>query len=159
MAKKISGEAKKEIAFSLYMNFETQQEIAEKVGVSRQTIGKWIDDNRWADRRAAKTISRPELSNRILKLIADDLEKLNDNSDEGINSSMVDRLTKLASLVEKLDKKAGVVETIEVFIAFGKWLQYQTTIDPELDAEFVKRVNEYQNRYINELMNNKNASK
>ncbi len=149
-----SNEAKKEFAQALYFNNTPQTEIAEKVGVSRPTISKWINEGGWAERRAAKNISRPELANRLLKSISDLIDKVN-NADDGKNTmtpAVVDQLSKMAAAVEKLDKKAGVVETIEVFIAFGKWLEYQRTIDPSLTPELVKTINEYQNKYINDLM-------
>lgn len=153
MAKQASKEAQREFAFALYMNNATQGEIAEKVGVSRQTVNKWISDHGWAERRAAKTISRPELANRLLASIAAEIDRLNEkDDDEGISAGVIDKLTKMAAIVEKLDKKAGLVETVEVFIAFGKWLQYQSTIDPELTPELLKAINDYQNKYIAAIM-------
>ena len=159
MAKnQMNREAQKEFAFALYMNNEPQAVIAEKTGVSRQTISKWINDNGWAERRAAKTISRPELANKILKSIADEIDRLNEPEDTGgITAAAIDKLTKMAAMVEKLDKKAGVVETIEVFIAFGKWLQYQSTFDPELTPELVRAINNYQNKYIAYIMGERAA--
>ncbi len=38
-------------------------------------------------------------------------------------------------MIEKLDKKANVVDVIEVFMAFSKWIEYRSTIDPEVTPE------------------------
>lgn len=147
-------QAAKDYAYTLYMSGTTQKEIAEKTGVSRQTINKWVADNGWEVRRAAKTISRPELANRLLKSIADEIECLNNQEGdrEGITPATIDKLAKMAAMVEKLDKKAGIVESIEVFIAFGRWLQHRATVDSELTPGLLKAVNTYQDLYISELM-------
>lgn len=148
-----SRDAQKEFAFALYMNNEPQSAIAEKVSISRQSVNKWIAEGGWAQRRAAKTISRPELANRLLTSIAAEIDRLNEREQsDGIAAGVVDKLTKMAAIVEKLDKKAGLVETVEVFIAFGKWLQYQSTIDPELTPELLKAINDYQNKYVAAIM-------
>jgi len=161
MTKKTTVPAdKKDWALALYMNGVAQGEIAEKVGVSRQTINKWISDGGWAERRAAKSITRPELANRLLKAIADEIERLNDkdtkeDKDGIISAGVIDKLSKMAAIVERLDKKASVVDAIEVFIAFGKWLQYRAESDPELTPELIKAINRYQDYYVSELLGEK----
>ncbi len=148
-----------EFAFALYMNNTAQGDIADKVGVTRQTVGRWVNENGWAERRAAKNITRPELANRLLAAIATEIERLNEKSSSGedrdISAGVIDKLSKMAAIVEKLDKKASVVDAIEVFIAFGKWCQYRATIDPELTPELIKAINKYQDLYISELLGDK----
>lgn len=151
----LTREAAREYAFTLFMANTPQKEIAEKTGVSKQSINRWVAEGGWAQRRAAKTISRPELANRLLKNIADEIDKLNNSAiegGEGITPAAIDKLTKMGAMIEKLDKKAGVVESIEVFMAFAHWLQNRATIDPELTSELIKIVNTYQDKYISELM-------
>ncbi len=160
MAKKTSKNAgQEEFAFALYMNNTPVNEIAEKVGISRQSISKWISKGGWAERRAAKNITRPELANRLLAAIATEIERLNEktdkNDDSGISNGVIDKLSKMAAIVEKLDKKASVVDAIEVFIAFGKWCQYRASIDPELTPELIKAINKYQDLYISEMLGDK----
>ena len=62
-------EEKKELARLLYMQGDTQKTIAEKTGISAQTITKWVNDNGWSEQRAAQNISRPELVNKLLRTI------------------------------------------------------------------------------------------
>lgn len=152
--------AQKEFAHALYMNNTPQGEIAEKVNVSRQTVNKWIKDGGWAERRAAKNITRPELANRMLAAIADEIDRLNKKDEENgedakVTAGAIDKLSKMAAIVERLDKKASVVDAIEVFIAFGKWVQYRASIDPELTPELIKAINKYQDLYISELLGDK----
>ena len=52
MATDLTIAQKKEYAGVLYLKDNlTQQEIAEKVGVSRQTLSKWIKAEKWEERK------------------------------------------------------------------------------------------------------------
>lgn len=42
-------------------------------------------------------------------------------------------------------------------MAFGRWLEYQAETDPEITAEFRKKVNKYQNKYILGLLGSRFA--
>ena len=68
-----------------------------------------------------------------------------------------DKLAKLAAVVEKLDKQANVVDAIEVFMAFSKWLEFRSQTDPEVTPELIKAINKYQDKYIIESMGSKLA--
>ena len=70
-------------------------------------------------------------------------------------NSLGDKLAKLSTTIERLDKKASVVDVIEVFMAFSKWLQFQSQFDDEITPELIKTINKYHNRYINELLQTK----
>ena len=47
-------EKSKELARLYYLNGDTQKLVAEKVGVSRVTINKWVSDGGWDTMRMAK---------------------------------------------------------------------------------------------------------
>ena len=143
MATKKEREQQREHARLLYMQGEPQKSIAEKVGVSPQTVTKWVNDNNWEQARAAANITRPELVNKILNSINVLLEDLaNDPSPEKTAAS-ADKLVKFAATVERLDKKTSVVDVIEVFMAFSKWLQYRMSFDPNVTPELLKTINHY----------------
>ena len=148
MAAKKELDNKKELARILYMNGETQQVIADNVGVSRITVNKWAKEALWKEQRAAKTITRPELINIDILL-----EKANKSENPEEIAGLGDKLAKLAAAIEKLDKKTGVVETYDVFIRFGRWLELQMDLNKEVTAELVKMVNKYQNLYIQSQLN------
>ena len=145
-------EEKKEYARMLYMGGENQISIAEKTGISRQTISKWIQAEGWDIKRAAASITRPELVNNILTAIAKELEALNSEKDPLKVASAGDRLSKLAATLEKLDKKANVVDCVEVFMAFSKYLQGKAETVYEITPDFMKLVNRLQDSYVNYLL-------
>lgn len=129
-----------------------QQEIAEKVEVSRVTISRWCNDDGWKEVRAAKSVTRPELVNKLLITIDTLITQVNGSNDPALIAGLGDRLAKLSSVIEKLDKKANVVDVIEAFMAFSKWIEYRSSIDPDVTPELIKAINKYQDIYITEQM-------
>ncbi|WP_276910489.1 DUF1804 family protein [Hallella colorans] len=145
-------EKKKSLARSLYLAGMEQNEIAEKVEVSRVTISKWCNADGWKEARAAKNVTRPELVNKLLLTIDKLITEVNESEDPSLLAGLGDKLAKLSSVIEKLDKKANVVDAIEVFMAFSKWLEYRATIDPSVTPELIKTINKFQDMYLTEQM-------
>jgi hypothetical protein len=148
-ATKKEMEAKKELAYMLYMQHIPQKDIQERCGIgSNKTLTKWIKDGEWEGKRAAKTITRTELINKTLGQIntmLDDPEKFN-----------ADQLSKLAALIERLDKQNSPIIIMDVLMSFGKWLQVQTATDPGLNLDFIKMLNKYQDLYVTQKLNGHN---
>ena len=128
------------------------QEIAAQVETSRQTLSKWCAEGAWKEARAAKNITRPELVNKLLLTIDNLIENVNQSNDPTLIGSLADKLSKLSATIEKLDKKANVIDAIEVFMAFNKWIQDQACYDPEITPELIKAINKYQNKFLMEKM-------
>ena len=149
---KAETEKKKTLARSLYLAGMEQNEIAEKVEVSRVTISKWCNADGWKEARAAKNVTRPELVNKLLLTIDKLITEVNESEDPTLIAGIGDKLAKLSSVIEKLDKKANVVDAIEVFMAFSKWLEYRATIDPSVTPELIKTINKFQDMYLTEQM-------
>lgn len=145
-------EKKKSLARSLFLSGMEQTEIAEKVDVSRVTISKWCTSEGWKEARAAKNVTRPELVNKLLLTIDTLITQVNSSDDPTLIAGLGDKLAKLSAVIEKLDKKANVVDAIEVFMVFSKWIEYRSTIDPDVTPELVKAINKYQDLYITEQM-------
>lgn len=152
-------EDKKDYARLLYMQGEQQKVIAEKVGVSAQTITKWVNVGGWVEQRAAQNITRPELVNKLLRTVDKMIEAVNDSDDPDAANGLGDKLAKFAATIEKLDKHTSIVDVIEVFMAFSKWLQFQAEFDEDITPELLKTINKYHNQYINYLMQNKLVNK
>lgn len=155
MSTKKELEDKKDYARLLYMQGEQQKTIAEKAGVSPQTVTKWVNTGNWSEQRAAQNITRPELVNKLLRTVDKMIEAVNTSEDPDAANGLGDKLAKFAATIEKLDKHTSIVDVIEVFMDFGKWLQYQAQFDEEITPELLKTINKYHNQYINYLMQNK----
>lgn len=142
----------REHARLLYMQGEPQKVIAEKVGVSAQTITKWVNDGDWQAARSAANITRPELVNKILKSIDVLVEDLVNEPSPEKTAAAADKLVKFAATIERLDKKTSVVDIIEVFMAFSKWLQYRMSFDPNVTPELIQTINKYHDLFISEQL-------
>ena len=147
MATKKELEEKRDLARILYMNGESQKSISSRTGISVQTVNKWVTQGGWQEQRAAQHITRPELDKM--------LSQVNDSDDPDAISGLGDKLAKFSATIEKLDKHTSIVDVIEVFMAFSKWLQFQAQFDEDITPELLKTINKYHNQYINYLMQNK----
>lgn len=148
-------EEKREYARLLFMNGESNKSIAERTGISAATIGKWVNDGGWHEQRAASSISRPQLVNKLLRTIDELIESVTKSRDPVLIGGLGDKLAKFSATIERLDKKTSVVDVIDVFMAFNKWMQYRAQSDPEITPELLKTFNKYHDLYINELLQKK----
>ena len=123
-------------------------EIAAKVDVSRVTISKWCSAYGWKEARAAKNISRSELTNKILLSIDMLLEEANNSDDPALVAGLADKLAKFSAVIEKLDKKANIIDAIDVFKAFSGWLEFRAQTDPSITLELIQKVNRLQDMFI-----------
>ncbi len=147
-------EKKKDLARTLYMAGKDQNEIAEQIDISRQTISRWATSGGWKEQRAATGVTRPELVNKLLISIDKLITQVNNSEDPEKMAGLSDKLAKMASVIEKLDKKANVVDAIEVFMAFSKWMQFRAQTDKNITPELLKTFNYYQDLFISEKMQN-----
>lgn len=139
-----------ELAKILYMSGVTAEEIADKVGVCRQTVSRWINTLGWKEMRAASSVTRPELINKILVSISNLLDKANEIGDDETVAGLGDKLIKLANAIEKLEKKGSVVDCVEIMIDFENWLMKNRDLYSELTPEITRLVNRLHNDYLNE---------
>lgn len=145
-------ELKKELGRNLFMQGEAQKAIAARLDVTEATVCRWVKAGAWAEKRAGANITRPELVNKNLLAINNILEAYN-ASDDPDKQLDADKICKLAKVIETLDKKANVVDAIDVFIAFNKWLQFRMSFDRDITPELIKAINKYQDLYITESIN------
>lgn len=148
MAKKDTEKAKY-LAKVLFMSNEQLQDIAEKVGVSRVTISRWASDGKWRELRAARSVTRPELVNKLLLQIDTLLDNATMDNPDSVKG-LGDRLSKLAAIVGKLDKEVTVIDCIEVFVEFNNWLESRSALDKELNTALKQTINRYQDLFVNE---------
>lgn len=105
----------KEYAQLLYTKEDlTQEEIAARTGVSRQTVNKWIKDGKWAELKIGFTMTREkqilnfsqqitELNNKIAK---------REEGERHPTKPEVDIITQLTNAVEKLERDLGIKDCI-----------------------------------------------
>ena len=120
------GINKRDIAKSLYINGSyTQEEIAQKVGVTRQTVARWITADSWDDQKAALTITPAQILAGLNRQIVEINNNINQR-EEGQRFATVaeaDTLAKLASAIKKIESDVGIADIVDVGIRFTNWLR------------------------------------
>jgi DNA-binding XRE family transcriptional regulator len=136
--KDLTLQQKKEWAGMLYMKDNlTQQEIADKVGVSRQTVSRWVKDEKWEERKVGITLTREQQISNLHRQIMEINRAISEReSDKRFASpSEADTINKLSSAIKKLETDVGVGEIISTGMKFVTWLR---SFDVERSKEFLK---------------------
>lgn len=141
----LSMQQKREWAKTLYLKENlTQQEIAERVGVSRVTVNNWISKNGWEMLKTSITITREEQLKNLYRQLAELNKAIMDKPEGGRfpSAAEADTISKLSNAIKKLETEVGLSDIISVFSDLLKWLRASDPmqakeVTPLLDA-FVK---------------------
>ncbi len=139
----LTNKQKKEWAGVLYLKENlTQAEIAEKVGVSRVTVNKWIKSEMWEKHKAGITITREEQIGNMYRQVAE-INRNIEEREEGkrfASPKEADSLIKLASAIKKMEGDAGIADIISVGTRVIEWLRQ---VDLEKAKEFTRYIDAF----------------
>lgn len=139
---------KKDIAKSLYLNGNyTQEEIADKVGSTRQTVSRWIKDGAWEELKASITITPAQILSGLNRQIIEINNNINER-EEGKRFATVteaDTFSKLASAIKKIETDVGIADIVDVGIRFTNWLR-------PLDLDKAKEFNDLLDTFLKDQM-------
>lgn len=110
----LTREQKKDYARQLYLNDSsiTQAEIADKVGVSKVTICKWVKEGKWEELQTSLLVGKEEQLARLYR----QLRKLTDAIDgreEGCDfagSKDADAILKITAAIKNLETETNIAE-------------------------------------------------
>ena len=126
MGKDLTIKQKKEWAKMLYIKEHLlQNEIAERTGVSKQTISKWVKAEKWEALKASVSITREEQLANLYRQAAE-INSAIAKRKEGERyaaSKEVDSINKLASAIEKMERETGIADIISVSKQFLDWMR------------------------------------
>ena len=138
MASNLKNTQKKSIAKELYLNGDyTFEEIAAKVGATRQTIARWAKDDEWASLKASMSVGKE----KILKNLYAHVQLINDTilqrpeEDRMPTPKEADILVKLSAAIDKLEGETGIRELVSCGTSFLTWLR---GLDPAKAIEFTE---------------------
>lgn len=145
MAKKADNKIdRRSIAKTLYIEGNyTQEEIAVKVGASRQTIIRWAKEDKWQELKASRSITPTQIISQWQQQIVE-INTAIACREEGkryATPAEADALHKLASSIKKLQDDLGISETISVCMSFLSWLRPR-------DIEEAKRFSNIMDAFI-----------
>lgn len=105
----------KQWAQTLYLRENlTQLEIAERVGVSRVTVSKWVRDGKWEEQKAGITLTRQEQVANLYRQVAE-INRTIATRHEGErfpNSKEADILGKLSAAIRNMEQETGIADII-----------------------------------------------
>lgn len=128
MTKDLNIQNKKDIARQLFVKGDfTQIEIAEKVGVSKVTINKWIKGENWDKEKISLAATRQEQLSKIYKQLAEINEAIEKRpqGERYATPSEADTIGKLSKSIEKFEKETSLSDTITVITEILEWLRQQ----------------------------------
>lgn len=146
MAKSLELEQKKEWAKLLFLKENiTQQEIADRVGVSRITINKWVKE--WENLKLNLLQTREErISSTLAQL--DELDRSIAEKEAGKRfptSGEADIRRKLTADLEALEQDASIRDIYNVSRGLLDWLR-------QVDLARAKELSDYFDAYIKEKL-------
>lgn len=134
----LTAQQKREYAQMLYLKENlTQQEIAERVGVSRQTVIRWSKEEKWEEHKVGITTTREAQIANLYRQIAE-INRVISEREEGqrfATPSEADTLGKLAAAVKKMETDVGIADIISVGMRFISWIR---PVDVEKAKEFIR---------------------
>ena len=116
---------KKDFAKQLYLGDTgiTQAEVAERVGVSRATMCKWVGEGKWDEMRTSLLVEKDTQLARLYRRLRE-LNDLIESRPEGervMNSREGDTLMKITAAIRNLETETNTAEKIATgkeFLAF-----------------------------------------
>jgi transcriptional regulator with XRE-family HTH domain len=126
MATELTVKQKKEWAGMLYLKENlTQAEIADKVGVSKVTLCKWVKKEKWEERKAGITLTREEQIKNLYRQVAEINEAIaaKEKGKRYATNAEADTLSKLAGAIKKMETEVGIADVISVGTRFIEFLR------------------------------------
>ena len=122
----LTAQQKKDYARMLYLKDNlTQQEIAEKVGVSRQSVIRWMKAEKWEEMKVGVTLSREQQISNLHRQVME-LNNVILSRPEGeryATAPAAATLGKLAAAIKKMETDVGIADLVSVGIRFIEWIR------------------------------------
>lgn len=143
---------KKEYAKALFLSSQqTQEEISNIIGVSRQTLNKWAKNENWAELRNAATLTPQKMISQLSKQL-EEINKSILSREEGkrfATPKEADALVKISNTIKNLRQEMGLSEVVSVSMLFLNWLRKNG------EAERGKELSNLFNNFIQDLATEK----
>ncbi|WP_297948407.1 helix-turn-helix domain-containing protein [uncultured Porphyromonas sp.] len=140
--------AKYDHAKRLYLDKVPLREIAERLGITPQTLTKWKKEGAWQASRNASLLSPKTIYNKLLKQLDDLIER-------GDPLATADAISKICKQIKSLQKEATADDVILALTGFGDWLVAEGK-RLKTSREFVQELTRLQDIYIHYLLERDN---
>lgn len=138
----------KEWAKTLYLKENlTQQEIADRVGVSRVSVSNWVRAGKWEEQKVGLTLTRQEQVANLYRQVAE-INKAIAERPEGErfpSSKEADILGKLSAAIRNMEQEVGIADIISVLTGLIDWVR-------AADLEKAKEITRLADAYIKDKL-------
>lgn len=137
------NQQKRQWAQSLYVNeSRTQAEVADIVGVSRQTIVRWSKEDHWDEYKASLTMTREEQIKNLQHQIVEINRSISEKAPgkRFASPAEADIINKIASAINKLETDVGIADLVS---AGQRFLAYLRPVDYEAAQKFARLYNNF----------------
>lgn len=145
MAKDMSK--RKAVAKHLYMKRTSIMQIVDLTGVSRQSVSRWVNQERWKEERAAREMSKESITSMTLSKLGEAIE--NTDANEKSISRMTDSLIKAAKGIKEINRNTNIVNKVDTIIEFENWLVPHREEYPEVDDKMIMLINQLHSDFMN----------
>lgn len=132
-------------ARSMYLHENrTQQEIADAVGVTRQTVARWAKLDKWDEMKVSLTMTRETQIKNMYRQLSEINQAILGREDgkRFATSKEADTIAKLTDSIKKLETEIGIHDVVSVAERFIGWLRPidvdQTKTFVDLFDKFIK---------------------
>ena len=131
----LTNAQKKEWAKTLYLKENlTQQEIADRVGVSRVSVSNWVRAGKWEEQKVGLTLTRQEQVANLYRQVAE------------INKAIAERPEgKLSAAIRNMEQEVGIADIISVLTGLIDWVR-------AADLEKAKEITRLADAYIKDKL-------
>jgi predicted transcriptional regulator len=112
-----------EWADMLFMNGMAQNVIADKVGVSKVSVNKWVKKYKWEEKRASFTVTREQQLQRLYIQIAEINKVIYERDQKYPTPAEADSINKLACAIDKMERETSLADIISVSQKFLNWIR------------------------------------
>ncbi len=118
---------KKDFAKQLFLNDSgiTQAEVAERVGVSKVTICKWVNESKWDEMRTSLLVGKEMQLSWLYRQLEQwqDTVSQRENGKQLLTSKDADAVLKITAAIKNLETETNAAEKIATgkeFLAFAR---------------------------------------
>ena len=144
----ITASQKQDWAKTLFIKENlTQGEIAERVGVARATVNRWVKAGKWEELKAGITLTSESQIAALYAQVAELNKKISSKPDgcRFPDASEANILSQITANIKKLQKDASLEDVISVLTRFVGWVR-------PVDLDMAKKIGRLADAFINEQL-------
>lgn len=136
----------KALAKHLYMSGMLVIKIADYVKVTRQTVGKWVEEGSWKEERASRSMAKEAIITGALNKVGEVLE--NTEANEKNIGRLTDSMLKAAQSIKAINNTTTLVDMVNTLLQFENWLVSHREEYPEIDDKLIILINQLHSDFM-----------